>query len=60
LKNLTEAVYKTLQQHHAAIEQMLRKSFGQEGLSVPAPVAPDADFPNHQRLQIGRASGVSK
>jgi transposase len=45
LKNLSEAVYKTLQQHHAAIEQMLRQSSSQAVSRERSPVA-DAVTPD--------------
>ena len=39
LKNLTDAVYKALQPHHSAIEQMLRQQSGQEVGQMHPPVA---------------------
>jgi transposase len=64
LKNLTDTVYKVLQQHHAATEQAFRPTAGpavsQEKSPIPDSVSPDialthqptaADSARHQRVQ---------
>lgn len=64
LKNLTEAVYKTLQQHHAAIEQMLRQSSSQvvsQACSiVPDSASPDEVFAQPTAADVARQQRVEE
>jgi transposase len=58
LKNLTEAVYKTLQQYQAAIEQTLMQRLRQQQASplVPDPVALDTEPTAADLARQGRAA----
>jgi transposase len=59
LKNLTEAVYKTLQQHHAAIEQMLQQS-SSHAASQASPIVPDPASPDEVLTQPPTAADVAR